>query len=159
MALQFANKLGCTVTAVSHSASKRQQCLEQLGAHRFVNILSAGEESTGDMQSLDILLVTSNHLGQPWHKYLALMRPRGVVVMLGLPEEPMIAVPPGMLILHEVSLCGSLIGSRPLIKDMLKFAAEHQVHPWIERMPLEQVNEAVEKVSSGNVRYRMVLEI
>jgi D-arabinose 1-dehydrogenase-like Zn-dependent alcohol dehydrogenase len=160
LALQFASKLGSKVTAVSHSTSKRQQCLEELGAHHFVNINAPDSaEFKQSQRSLDLLLVTSNYPDQPWMQYLSLLKPRGTVVLLGLPEEAALKLPAALLVTQELCLAGSLIGSRALITEMLQFAAQHQVRPWIERMPLAQVNQAVDRVHRGDVRYRMVLEV
>ena len=47
LALQFANKMGCQVTAFSGNASKEKDALE-LGAHHFVDTnIAEGEELKG----------------------------------------------------------------------------------------------------------------
>ena len=104
-----------------------------------------------------MLIVTSNHHGQPWDVYLSLLATHGKLVLLAVPEEPL-TLNAFSLLIREVILAGSLIGSRALIQDMLQFSADHQVLPWIEKMPIQQVNEALTRVREGNVRYRIVLE-
>lgn len=40
----------------------------------------------------------------------------------------------------------------------MKFAHLHGVKPLIERMPLDQANEAIARISAGKPRFRIVLE-
>ena len=155
LAIQFAAKMGAQVVAVSHSANKKAEC-QQLGSSGFV-LISDKNSVKAAVQSLDVLLVTSNHTGQPWDVYLSLLKNRGVCVLLAVPEEPL-EIGAGSLIMRELTLTGSLIGSRKVVQEMLEFAAKHEVRPWIEKVPMEEVNGAIQKVRDGKVRYRMVLE-
>jgi uncharacterized zinc-type alcohol dehydrogenase-like protein len=41
---------------------------------------------------------------------------------------------------------------------MLEFAQRHQVKPIVEMYPFDQINDAIEKLRKGDVRYRIVLE-
>jgi uncharacterized zinc-type alcohol dehydrogenase-like protein len=41
---------------------------------------------------------------------------------------------------------------------MLKFAQQHQIQPVIEVLPFNKINEGIEKLRSGDVKYRIVLE-
>jgi D-arabinose 1-dehydrogenase-like Zn-dependent alcohol dehydrogenase len=62
------------------------------------------------------------------------------------------------LIGGQKAIVGSAIGGRPMMKEMLQFAAEHDVRPRIETLPMDEVNEGVSKVENNEVRYRVVLE-
>lgn len=42
--------------------------------------------------------------------------------------------------------------------EMLTFAASKEIRPMIEKFKLSEVNSAIEKLRSGRVRYRAVLE-
>ena len=56
-------------------------------------------------------------------------------------------------------LAGSVIGGSIDTKEMLEFAAKHkETLPLIETMPMSEINEAIERVESGKVRFRMVVE-
>jgi uncharacterized zinc-type alcohol dehydrogenase-like protein len=61
------------------------------------------------------------------------------------------------LVAHELSITGSFIGNRATIREMLSFAAAHDIAPRIERRPMTQVNEAIGRLIANEVRYRMVL--
>ena len=43
------------------------------------------------------------------------------------------------------------------MNEMLAFAARHKIAPEIEQMPLSKVNEALERIRTNSVRYRIVL--
>ena len=54
---------------------------------------------------------------------------------------------------------GSLIGGSNDTKEMLEFVSRHnEALPIVETMPMTSMNEAIDKVASGNVRFRMVVE-
>lgn len=40
---------------------------------------------------------------------------------------------------------------------MLKLAAEKNVRPWIQVLPMSQAGQAVKNIQDGSVRYRTVL--
>ena len=46
------------------------------------------------------------------------------------------------------------------MKEMLQFAADHSetCMPMVETMPMEKINEALERVENNDVRFRMVVE-
>ena len=58
----------------------------------------------------------------------------------------------------QKSITASPTGSPYQIKEMLKFAARHNVQPMTEHYKMADVNEAFEKMRNGKPRYRIVLE-
>jgi len=56
-----------------------------------------------------------------------------------------------------VKIGGSAIGSPKEIREMLDLAAAKGVHPWINKKPLDQANQAVVDFEAGKPRYRFVL--
>ena len=56
-------------------------------------------------------------------------------------------------------VAGSAIGGSTNMKEMLQFVADHpECQPLVETMPMENINEAIERVKSNEVRFRMVVE-
>ncbi|KAI8865612.1 hypothetical protein GQ42DRAFT_90524 [Ramicandelaber brevisporus] len=92
----------------------------------------------------------------PWDGYLWSVKRGGKVVIVGLPEErvPLNVIP---VLLNDISILGSVIGGRQQHRDMLEFAAKHDVRPVIEEMPMSQASEAHERLHRNAVRYRTVL--
>ena len=56
-------------------------------------------------------------------------------------------------------LAGSLIGGIRETQGMLDFCAEHGVASDVEVIPIQQINEAYERMLKGDVRYRFVIDI
>lgn len=62
------------------------------------------------------------------------------------------------MIMKQIKIEGSAIGSPTEIEEMLAFAAEHNIKPWIDTYPMSEVNKAIEDFRAGKPRFRFVLE-
>jgi uncharacterized zinc-type alcohol dehydrogenase-like protein len=153
MALQFLNAWGCEVTAFTSSEAKKVEALE-LGAHRAINSRNPAELEAVAGQ-FDLILATVN-VKLDWNAYLAALRVRGRLHFVGATLEPLdLGVFP--LIMGQRSVSGSPVGSPANIARMLEFAARHKIRPVVESYRFDQVNEAMERLRSGQARYRIVL--
>jgi len=63
------------------------------------------------------------------------------------------------LLIGRKSISGSLIGGIKETQEMIDFAAEHNVTPEIEVVPIDYVNTAMERLAKGDVKYRFVIDI
>lgn len=90
-------------------------------------------------------------------RYISLCKLDTPFVLVGLPEDQL-SVKPFTLTGSRIHITGSNIGSSTEIKEMLEFASKHDVRPWIELMPMSQVNEGIKKVQDNDVKFRVVLE-
>ncbi|REJ40020.1 MAG: hypothetical protein DWQ58_25360, partial [Microcystis aeruginosa TA09] len=63
------------------------------------------------------------------------------------------------LIMGQKSISGSPLGSPSTVSKMIEFAARHGIEPVTETYPISQVNEAMEKLRTGQPKYRLVLQI
>ena len=154
LALKFSRAWGCEVTAFTSSDSKAAEAV-QLGAHNTINSRDndAIKEAAG---SFDLILSTVN-VPLDWNSYLAALKPRGRMHMLGAVTQPLdINLLPMMF--SQLSLSSSPVGSPATIRKMLAFAARHQIAPVTEHFPMSQVNEAIEHLESGKARYRIILD-
>jgi uncharacterized zinc-type alcohol dehydrogenase-like protein len=153
MALQFFSAWGCEVTAFTSSEAKTAEALD-LGAHATINSRDpeALEAAAGQF---DLVLSTVN-VKLDWNKYIETLKTRGRLHLVGATLEPLdLSLFP--MLLGQRSVSASPVGSPANIARMLDFAARHKIKPIIEKFPLEQVNEALEHLKSGNARYRIVL--
>jgi alcohol dehydrogenase (NADP+) len=57
----------------------------------------------------------------------------------------------------NVHLGASLIAPPSTLSEMLQFAAEKQIKPWIQTYPMDEVNKAIVDMKNGKARYRLVL--
>lgn len=154
LALQFAHHYGCEVTAFSSSLDKEKEAKE-FGADHFVSLKDNDLEK--HKNGFDFILSSSSS-GLAWDKWIGLLRPRGRLCLLGALEQPFTTSIANLVEGRKI-VCGSNIGSRPVIKQMLRFAARHNIRPKIEEFSLKDVNKAIQRLREGKVRYRAVLKI
>lgn len=153
LALQFAQEMGYDVAAFSHSPDKEPEA-RAFGARRFVDTSKPGalEACRGQFD----LILNTVHQNLDWPAYMDALRPNGRLVILGSPGEDM-KISGGTLIGGQKGVVGSVIGGRPVIREMLEFAAVHGVKAKTEAMPMSQANEALDRVRNHKARYRIVL--
>ncbi len=153
LAIQFAHAMGCEVTALSSSKEKELEA-KAFGADHFVCTKDPAALDALEMR-FDFILSSSTH-GLDWTRTLSSLRPKGKLCLLGALEQN-VETPITNIVHGQRTICGSNIGSRPGIKQMLNFAARHNILPKIEEFPMSQVNEALTKLRAGKMRYRAVL--
>jgi uncharacterized zinc-type alcohol dehydrogenase-like protein len=68
-------------------------------------------------------------------------------------------VRPGTLIFGEKSLSGSALGTPLTTRDMLGFAARHNIEAMTEEFDFKDINEAFAHLEAGKARYRVVLKM
>lgn len=153
LALQFLNAWGCEVTAFTSSDRKREEALE-LGAHYTLNSRNI-DELGGAVGKFDVIISTVN-VKLDWNAYLRTLAPKGRLHYVGATTEPL-DINVFELILRQASISGTTVGSPETIATMLEFAARHNIKAHVESFPMSQVNEAIEKLKSGDVHYRVVL--
>lgn len=153
MALLMARALGCETTAFSTSPAKRAEALA-MGADDFSSSTDP-KELQRHFGRFDLVLSTV-HARLDWTTYLRTLRANGTLCLLGLP--PILQIPPALLVTGQRSITGSDIGSRKVIREMLAFAARHEIKPQIERLPMAEANAALTRLRQNQVRYRVVLE-
>jgi uncharacterized zinc-type alcohol dehydrogenase-like protein len=54
---------------------------------------------------------------------------------------------------------GSLIGGIRETQEMLDFCGKHGITSDVEVIPIQQINEAYERVMRGDVRFRFVIDL
>jgi len=62
------------------------------------------------------------------------------------------------MMFKQLSVGSSPVGPPVVIRQMLDFAARHDVTPVNEHFPMSKVNDAFEHLRSGKARYRIVLD-
>lgn len=154
LALAFLRAFGCEVTAFSQSPDKRAAALE-LGAHHAASSTDP-RELRKFARRFDLVLATAP-ARLDWVAYLEMLRPNGTLCLVGAPPG-LLSLPASQLLASQRSICGSDIGSRIAIRQMLDFAARHRIGAVVERAPMADVNQALDRVRKNAVRYRMVLE-
>lgn len=154
LAIQFLNKWGCEVTAVTTSPDKAAEA-KNLGAHHVVTP-EALESGEAGVDRFKMVLSTVN-VSMNWAAILETLAPRGRIHSVGAVDAPL-EIPIFPLISGERSVGGSPVGSPSAIDAMLNFAKRHQIKPQTEHFPMASVNEALNHLREGRARYRIVLD-
>jgi alcohol/geraniol dehydrogenase (NADP+) len=153
LALQYAAKWGCQVTAISTTPDKRDEA-RCFGAHHFV---SSGEQGAlGKMRGAFDFILSTVAVDLPWSDYIAALRPQGTLCIVGTSPSP---VPVGLydLLSGERSVVGGKTGALDDTRQMLAFTARHGITPMIEVFPMSEATIALDRTRQGKVRYRAVL--
>ena len=152
LALQFASAMEYEVTAISSSSKKREEALA-FGAKNYVDTSEkvAYKPFNG---YFDIVLITSQG-NIDWSEMQNILKRRGKIILVAFPQ---IDLDPVDLVVHELSILGSFVGTPDDMRKMLAFAAEHKIRPIVEIMPMSQINEAISKLRQNKAHYRIVLE-
>ena len=155
MAVKIGKALGTEVTVLSTSERKRKDA-EQLGAFDF-GVTSQPETFTRLQRHFDFILDTVS-APHNYNTYVNLLKTDGTMILVGAPDKPT-PLAPFPLILHRRSIAGSVIGGIRETQEMLDFCAIHHIESDIELIPIQQVNEAYERVLRGDVRFRFVIDL
>ena len=156
MGVKLAHAMGAHAVLFTTSAAKAADA-KRLGADEVV--LSRDEEAmkphAGSFHFILDTVAASHNLDA----YTSLLGRDGTLCLVGAPELPHPS--PGVfnLIFGRKSLAGSLIGGIAETQEMLDFCAEHNIVSDIELIPVQQVNEAYERMLKNDVRYRFVLDM
>lgn len=153
MAILFAKAMGCEVTAISSTASKKDDA-KALGADHFIDS-SAEMERTGE--GIDVLLLTSNSVPN-LKTFLPLLARRATIVLMTIQMES-IEIPYMDFVLPGHRLIASTEASRENHVRMLNFAARKNIRPWVEEFEMSEngLQEAFGKLEGGGMRFRGVL--
>jgi uncharacterized zinc-type alcohol dehydrogenase-like protein len=151
MALQFGRAWGCEVTAITTNLSKAEEA-KRFGAHQ-VQALERLPDLAG---RFDLVINTVNH-ALDWSAVMASLAPRGRLHQLGAVLDP-IQIGAFDLIMARRSITGSPTSSPASLLKMVDFCVRHDIRPQVERLPMDRINEAIERLRRGDVRYRFVLD-
>ncbi|HXY77762.1 MAG TPA: NAD(P)-dependent alcohol dehydrogenase, partial [Candidatus Acidoferrales bacterium] len=155
MGVKFAHAFGAHVVLFTTSPNKTQDAL-RLGAHEVV--ISRNEAEMGKhLASFDFILdtVSAHH---DLNAYIDLLRRDGTMTVVGAPPTPS-PVQGFSLIMNRRSLAGSLIGGIRETQEMLDFCADHGITCDVERIRIQQINEAYERLLKSDVKYRFVIDM
>lgn len=158
LAVQWARAKGCdNVLAISTSERKREDA-SKLGATDFLILDKDGGFDSKYIRTLDYLLVCGSGENTKWDKLASLIKPRGKLILIDIPEQA-ISIAAFSLCYVNISLEGTFVGGKEALKEMLEFASEHNVRPWISTVEntLEGVNQGVKDLINGKAHYRIVI--
>ena len=155
MGVKFAVAMGAEVTLLSTSPSKEKDA-KRLGAHNFV--LSTDAAAMQKYNSYFDVILNTLSAAHRMEKYLNLLNLDGKMLVVGIPKEHP-DVNPMALIYNRRSIIGSMIGGTKETQEMLDYCAEKNIVSDVEVIPMQQINEAYERVLKSDVKYRFVIDM
>ncbi|MEU7993085.1 NAD(P)-dependent alcohol dehydrogenase [Rothia amarae] len=154
MGVQIAAAMGAEVTVLSRSL-KKADAAKELGAVRTLATSDENffEEHRGEFDLILNTISAPIDLGS----YLNLLKPRGIMSVVGLTTEPL-PLQIIDLIRGGRVLTGNNIGGIPETQEMLDFCAEHGIASVIEKVNVHEVDDAYDRVVAGDVKFRIVID-
>ena len=155
MGVKLARAFGAEVVVFTTSPGKADDAM-CLGAHEVVLSRNEGEmkKQAGRLHFI-LDTVSAPH---DINAYLALLRRNGSLVQVGAPPDPL-PVSVFNLIFGRRSFSGSLIGGIKETQEMLDFCGSRGITSDIEAIPIQQVNEAYDRMLKSDVKYRFVIDM
>lgn len=155
MGIKLAHAMGAHTVAFTTSEGKRQDALD-LGADEVV-VSRDAEAMAAQAGSFDFILdtVAASH---DLDAFTALLKRDGTLCLVGVPEDPHPSPNVGNLIFKRRSIAGSLIGGLSETQEMLDFCAERGIVAEIEMIPIQQIDQAYERMLRSDVKYRFVID-
>ncbi|MFI3138140.1 MAG: NAD(P)-dependent alcohol dehydrogenase [Methylococcaceae bacterium] len=156
MGVKFARAMGAEVVLFTRSAGKSADAI-RLGAHEVV-ISSDRDAMQKHCGSFDFIL---NTVAAPHNldSFTELLKRDGTLCLVGVPDTPHPSPAVGNLIFKRRQIAGSLIGGIKETQEMLDFCAEHSIVSDIEIIPIQQINQAYERMVNSDVKYRFVIDL
>jgi alcohol dehydrogenase (NADP+) len=155
MGLKFAHSFGAHVVQFTTSLKKQEDAF-RLGADEVVLSTDANAMKK-HAKSFDLILDTVS-APHSLDDYLTLLKQDGTMTLVGLPETP-----PSFgifnLITRRASIAGSMIGGMPETQEMLDYCGAHNIVSDVEVIPMEKINEALERLLKQDVKYRFVIDM
>jgi D-arabinose 1-dehydrogenase-like Zn-dependent alcohol dehydrogenase len=156
LAVQYASKMGYKVAAISSSPDKRDFAKE-LGAHVYIDTSKEdAAEQLKDMGGAAAIITTA-----PSPKAV-----QGLTGGLQACGKLLVLAPVGNVEFNTVDLVlkGATVQGWPAghaldVEETLAFSELHGVKAYVEKFPLDKVQDATDHMLSGKVRFRSVLEM
>ena len=155
MAVKFANAFGAHVILFTTSPNKADDA-KRLGAHEIV-VSKDDDAMNARAKSCDFIVdtVSARH---DLNVYLNLLKRDGTLCVVGASPDP-IPVDVFSFIRWRHRLAGSLIGGIAETQEMLDFCADRGIGCDIEKIKIDYINEAYERMIRSDVKYRFVIDI
>ncbi|EEA27340.1 hypothetical protein TMatcc_004372 [Talaromyces marneffei ATCC 18224] len=156
LALQYANKFGYRVVALSRD-SKKETFARQLGAHEYID---GSKEDVGEAlqklggASLIVSTAPDKNSITPLLKGLGI---QGKLLILSIVDD--LPVNTAILMRYGSSVHSWPSGHAIDSEEAIQFAGLQDIKCMVETFPLEKANEAYDAMLKGSVRFRSVIKM
>ncbi len=155
MAIKLAVSKGAEVYAFTTSPSKVKDILA-FGAKEVI-VVDDISKITPYRGELDYMICTIPYQYDV-ASYVAVVKPFGFYTQVGMPEGFELKLSAIGLSISRVNFNVSLIGGMKETQEVINYCADNKIHPQIQIIKAEQINEAWENVVNKKARYRYVID-
>jgi uncharacterized zinc-type alcohol dehydrogenase-like protein len=156
MGVKLAHAMGAHVTLFTTSPGKVADG-RQLGADE-VCVSTDPDQMAAQRGKLD-LIVNTVAAAHDLDAYLTLLKRDGTMTLVGVPPQPHPAPNVFNLIFRRRRIAGSLIGGIRETQEMLDFCAAHGITSDIEKISMDYINTAYDRMLKSDVKYRFVIDM
>ena len=156
LGVQYAARAGYRTVAIARGADKAPLA-RQLGARDYID--SKAQDPAAELRKLGgakVILATVTN-GDAMAAVVGGLATHGSLMVIG--AAPSLTVSPGQLLFRNLSVTGWYSGTSIDSQETLGFSVLTGVRSMNEIFPLERVNEAYERMLSGQARFRVVLTL
>ena len=153
MAIQFSKVEGCEVSGVSRK-EKHLQVAKKLGADNVFVYSADQERFLNDVKERYGLFdgaIVFAPVDEVTDTAIKSVKKGGTVVIATVGKIP------NFLAFEEKTIRGTLIGSRKDMQEVIKISEENNFEVVTETFPLEQANQALQKLKTSDIEARAVL--
>ncbi|MFC2996415.1 zinc-binding dehydrogenase [Acinetobacter sichuanensis] len=157
LALQYAHKMGFKVVAIGRGDDISNE-VKKLGAHIYIDTHT--QDTIAELQKLGgaKLILTTLGNASVVSPLIAGLEPKGKLILLGAGKDPL-SLSSGKLVVGEHIVQGSLTGTPYDTEKTLDFSLFANIRPEIETVSLEGVNDALQRLKAGDVKFRFVIQM
>lgn len=158
MAIKFLHSFGHHVTGITSSTDKKDLILS-LGADEVICTQNKEEmeKAKSSFKFMINTLPTTNGYGNLVH----LIAPGGFLVQVGEPpsDDKVVTTTFYEIVCKEITLCGSLVGTRSVIREMISICAEKNIYPMVETFSFEDFPKAFNRLENERPKFRCVVNV
>lgn len=155
LAIQYARKSGFRTVAVSRGEDKKALALE-LGAHVYIDAVSENPSQVlKEMGGAKVILATAPNGKAISELFHGLGESGELIVVAGSGE--VLDLSPVQFLNGRKTLRGWTAGHAKDSEETIHFSVLTDIHPIVETYPLEEAQEAFDRMMSAKARFRAVL--
>jgi uncharacterized zinc-type alcohol dehydrogenase-like protein len=155
MGIKLASAMGAHTVMITRSEGKAEDAKE-LGADEV--LISSNKEDMKKWAGKFDFLLNTIPVGHDVNPYIKLLKHDCTMCLVGA-IEPLKNVNGALLISGRKAVAGSFIGGLKETQEMLDFCGKHNVVSTIEKIKMDEINEAFERMQDSDVRYRFVIDM
>lgn len=155
LAVQLGKNFGAEVTAIDVSDAKLELA-KVLGAGNVLNAATSDVVKQLRRSGGVHVALVSSAAKAAYDMAFYCLRPKGTLLMVGLPSEN-VCFPPILMAAGEIKIEATAVGTRQDLQEVLALGAAGKLHCQVESRPLSQVNHVLNDLRRGTVTGRVVV--